>query len=872
MLEHGQDRPIVVVCAPAGYGKSTQISHWVDQQGLPCAWISLDKSHDELGAFLSQLEEAVSGWSSSAAEYLKMITTSSEPPLANYIADGVANRMDDASDEFILVFDDYQNISDASIHLFVESLLKLMPDSLRIALVSRRTPPIALSRLRSRNLVLDVRLEDLQFDSSEVYALVKTVTGVEIDDSLLKKLTEITEGWPAGLRMLLLALAGHKDMREYLMRFEGQVWQIQEYLVEEVLRQLPANTAKYVAATAIAERFSARLCETLVTSTDDDGLSGRQLIELIRNKGLFCIPLDDHGEWFRYHQIFRDLLLHQLRSQNSEAKIQQLHIRAGEWFDNQGDIEEAMQHFLQSGNSELAADTVLRHKSNLIARHEWRRMDRLISMLPTEVVEANAQLVMLLAWVSIRMGRLTRVFELAQIAEELVDSEELSGTPGTVTIAQYNALRGPLKYFAAEGQAALACAEKTLELLPLRHTFERGEATMIRGLSLQMLGDSAAGRKVLFEALETPGSEEEFFRARILAGLCYLSWSNGDLRQQLHFAKTLLDLGQTQHDAHAVVHACWFGGAAHYQLNQLDDAADFVRQAAAQKWWPHQRSYNNCVQILSQIHAVRGEYAKAHELSESLIVHSIEARSTYHLPEVQALQACLALANENHVAANKWAIEFDPEAPTAAYGYSVPALIAARILLESKLPGVQERAIGILDEHQSFYEKTNNSRFLIETLALQAVRYSRAGDEHTADQLLGRAVTLAEPGGFIRVFVDLGPDLVPLLNRLDLSDHQLRYVGTILAGFQGEGEKQQSDRIPGDASHEGNGLVESLSKRETEVLALLAKRLTNKEIGERLFIAPETVKRHAHNIFEKLNVNDRRAARVKAIGLGLVSG
>ena len=251
---------------------------------------------------------------------------SSEPPSANFIADSVSNRMDDASDEFILVFDDYQNITDAAIHLLIESLLMQMPDSLRIAIVSRRTPPIALSRLRSRNLVLDLRLQDLRFDRGAMHALAKAGVGIDVDEDILNKLEKISEGWPAGLRMLLLALAGHRDMRNYLMQFEGRVWQIQEYLVEEVLRKLPPDAAKHVATTAIVDRFSARLCETLITPASNDALSGSQLIDLIRTKGLFCIPLDEHGEWFRYHNIFRVLLLHQLQSQHSEPEIRQLRI------------------------------------------------------------------------------------------------------------------------------------------------------------------------------------------------------------------------------------------------------------------------------------------------------------------------------------------------------------------------------------------------------------------------------------------------------------------------------------------------------------------------------------------------------------------
>ena len=394
---------------------------------------------------------------------------------------------------------------------------------------------------------------------------------------------------------------------------------------------------------------------------------------------------------------------------------------------------------------------------------------------------------------------------------------------------------------------------------------------MLESMSLQILGDAATGRQKLYQLFEQSSVESARIRSRILIGLGYVNWMNGDLHEMQQDAKQLLKLGQSARYSYSIVHACWFMGAALYQLNDLDAAADVVQIITASKWWSHQRSYSNCIQIMSFIHAARGEHLQALELSEKLIDESMESSSTYFLSEARALQAELAHLHGDDSAATRWALEFEPGPPVIGWGFTVPALMAAKILRSSGAKDAQQKAVSILGEHESFYESTNNTRFLIETLTLRATLYASLGDEDTADQLLGRAVVLAQPGGFVRVFVDLGPGIVPLLNRLELNEQQLEYVGTILAGFQLDGDKQQSNKAAGASLQEPAGLSESLSKRETEVLQLLARRLTNKEIGERLFIAPETVKRHAHNIFEKLNVSSRAAARAKAIGLGLVS-
>jgi LuxR family maltose regulon positive regulatory protein len=871
LLADERKHPIIVVSAPAGYGKTTQISQWIAQTGARCAWISLEKSHNDLGVFLQNFALCMDGWSSTAAGTLRKILNVTELPPGNLIADEISVEMEVSEDDLILVLDDFHEIHDTSVHRFVESLLMRMPRSLRVAIISRRSPPIALGRLRSQNLVLDVRLQDLQFNRNSTQALVKSHTGEDVDAQLLDKLEAISEGWPAGLRMLLLARSRDMDLNTYVAQFKGQVWQIQEYLIEEVLRQLPPEVAKNIGITAILGRFSSGLCETLIGSSEDAGVSGKQFIELIRNKGLFCIPLDESGEWYRYHHLFRELLLRQIQSRYSEPEIRKFHSRAANWLDGEGQIEEAVRHFVLAEDLERAVDVVLRHRDSLVLTHQWRRLDRLLNSLPSETVEKNLELLMLLCWSSSRLGRVNQEVELATKVRSLIDKADQDGTTDDAVNGQSYAQYSVVEYYWGNGEAALACAEKALALLPLGYTFARAEATMMLGASLQMVGRAADGRRALLEAFERPSSESELMRARTVTGFCYLNWINGDLRELQSYAVTLLDMGQAHDDAHAVVHACWFAGAAEYQFNELDAAEELVAKALAEKWWPHHNSYSYCVQIMSMIHSARGDHAAGLEVIENLIAQSLESRATSQIPNIHALRARLALASGDTATATDWAQEFELGTITAGYEILVPALLAARILLHSEQTEAQAKVEAILQEHQNFYESTNNKRFLIETLALRAMQCAATGDDKSAEPLLRRAVTLAKPGGFVRVFVDLGPDIIPLLNRLQLDEQQLKYVGTILAGFQSEVEEQQSDKPAGARFQDTAGLSEALSKREQEVLELLALRLTNKEIGERLFIAPETVKRHAHNIFEKLNVSSRQAARAKAIGLGLVS-
>lgn len=870
-LEDRRKYPIVVVSAPAGYGKSTQISHWVEQTGTPCVWISLDDFHDDLGAFLSLLEAGLKSWSPTTAELLRKIGNTANLPSVNHIADAVATNINAVGKELVLVFDDYHQIQNAAIHLMVESILVRMPSSLRIAILTRRTPPLALSRLRSRNLVLDIRMQDLQFDRSETQALVNTAIDSVIEAKTLNNIHELTEGWPTGLRMLLLSLEAKNDVREYLANFEGRIWQIQDYLLEEVMNQLPEGIADRIYKTAILDRFSEDLIDAMLPAEGEDDPSGQEILRLIREKGLFCIPLDERAEWFRYHHLFQDVLLTRCKSLVTNEDMKDLYLRAAAWFDSVGDIEESMRYCLKAGDFRLAEDIIFRHGRVLNERHDSTRIDRLLKMLPTAVLERNIDLLALLGWNANRLGRITQMVDVIQLAEKRYSEIGVSKADDNNWLGQICAIRSLPEAHVGDFKTALASSKKALELLPSNFAFERAETTMVQGLILQMMGDNAAGRDWLYHALDSFGTESDRIRSRMLIGLCYMNWMNGDLHDMQHHAKSLLALGRSADLQYSLVHACAFSGAALYQLNDLDAAADVVQSVTAEKWWPHQRSYSSCVQIMSLIYAIRGEHSHALALSEVLVEESLELGSTYYLPEVEALQAELAYARGDLSAATHWALECEPGQLTAEIGFSVPALIAARILIQVNSDDAHQKADAILQKHRGFYESTYNKRFLSETLALQAVLRSKYGKIDDAMELLGRAVRQAEVGGFIRLFVDQGPSIIPLLNRLELKEQQLEYVGTILAGFAHDGGEQQSDNAAKQSQHENAGLLEPLSKRESEVLELLARRLTNKEIGERLFISPDTVKRHAHNIFAKLNVSSRREARAKAVGLGIVS-
>jgi len=845
--------PIVVVAAPAGYGKSSVASRWVERIGHPCVWVSLDVQDNDLHIVLEYLAVGLADHCPVAAEHLLHYCQAPELPPAKLIASRLSADFQDFAKPIAVVLDDYHTIHDQQIHELVDSLLQLMPPTLQIAIVGRSTPPLTLGRLRSRGLVADVRLTDLRLDKENQRVLVEAITGMTLGPDQLDKLHSITDGWPVGLRLLLHARPVDSDISSHLESFDGNIWQIQDYLTQEVLNALAEPIWELLLRTSILKQFSPELCDALLGESNAAGPSGREAVDTILEKQLFCIPLSRDGQWFRYHRQFQDLLLNCLNDRFSREEIRSFHRRAAAWYDANDFPEDAIYHCLQENDESRAGEVIIRRGAMLQESQQWSRLGRLLAMLSKETIHDNVDLLMLLVWTSDKAGRVEHAIELTELAEEVLSHAE-ANEQSRINHGQISAARCLAELHLGTTEAALKFARHALDVLPQTFSYERGLATFGEGYALQTLGRGSEGMTILRIALQNAANDKE--AARILYGMCFLHWANADLAGLDRDSRSLRSLGKDSKLRETFMWASWWGGAAMYLKNNLDAAESVVLEVAEDLWPIDFIAHASCVHIQALVHAARGDTEAAQQLAFKLAEKCISARGTTYLPDVQALQAELAFAVGDVAPAVKWALNESFEVPFLGYGLIAPGLIAARILVASDSTKALQKADNLLRVYQEFYESTHNTRYLIETLALRALYQSRTGEDDAALSAMSRALDLAQPSGLLRLFIDLGPDIVPLLNRLDVQKNRLRFVGTILA-----------DVDPGKAV----GLPELLSQREQEVLELLGNRLSNKEIGERLFISPATVKRHTHSIYEKLNVSDRHEAVAKAAGLGLLA-
>jgi LuxR family maltose regulon positive regulatory protein len=876
-------RLLTLVSAPAGCGKTTLVSAWLDTWDGPSAWLSLDERDSDLTAFLSYFIASIRTiFPQAGPESASLLRAASLPPVP-VIGNSLINDLSRVDQPFILVLDDYHSIHEPSVHELLTELLRHPPEGLHLALVTRRDPPLPLARIRARGLVTEIRTLDLRFTTSEVQALLQQWTGTRAGEATVSLLSKKTEGWITGLRLALLSLRHPGDLDDLVSKLQGSSNYVTDYLVSEVLSRLPLALQDLLVKSSILDRFCGPLCDALQQASDmgppfratgAPGQGGRAYLERLAKEHLFVVPLDDQGEWYRCHHLFQQFLLHQLRRQLAADQITALHVRAADWFAQNGLIEDALHHALAAGDVARAIRWVAEYRHTLMNRDDWQRLTRWVRLFPRAVVEAEPELLIAEAWtkqvqwqVPEMAARLARIETLlAEAPASLAETHPLQ--------SETNALRAAGLAFSAATEDSLSYLEGILSTIPRQHYYVRGYASMLLGCAYQMNGDLGAAVALASEGLqEIPISD--IFQTRLLGMLSMVYWMDADLENLLLTATRCLAISRQADAVLSMTASHHYLGCVHYHRNNLDAAASAFAAAVDRPYLTHALTLAYCGVGLASTYQAQGQPDRAWEAADSIVVHMRETQNALLLPAVQAFQAELAARQGRLEEASRWVEQVGSALrPSGLPGFFGPQLALPKILLAQNTAKSRQQAAEYLPKLRAFLESIHNTRFLIETLALQALLYEAEGNRPNALDALAQAIIPAQPGGFIRLFVDLGPQLEPLLVQLAQDGVTPAYIAQILDAFpvpappEGDLSLAVMPQLTQRRSHPE--LVETLTNREMDVLLLLAERLTNKEIAQRLGISSETVKRHASSLYQKLDVHNRRQAAARARALGLL--
>lgn len=867
-LDRGLQHPLVVISAPAGFGKTTLVSSWLETCPLPSAWLSLDGRDSDLRVFLEYLLAAIESPFPGSVRDTRSLIAANSPLQGLDIAHSLANELDELDRELVLVLDDYHTIGDLQVHEFLDALLQHPPQGLHIVLVSRLDPPLPLSQLRGRGRITELRGPELRFSGEESRAFIDQRTVVPLGDKAVALLIERTEGWAAGLNLALLALNPYADVDHQIERWRSPGKLIADYLLQEVLAKIPNEVEGFLVRTSILDDMCESLCDAVMELDEVSKHRGGTYLEWLVQANLFVEPLDEPQGWYRYHHLFRELLRSRLLQQLDDEEINALHMRASAWNASHGRIELAIHHALAGNGTLEAVRLVAQHRHRLLNAEQRPRLERWLWLFSETIVAQHPDLLLAKAWLS-SFGRAASgtMLETAAQAEALVEQMTEQPERARQLRGEIDVLRSIMKGLRADDpQGVTALTARALEVLPRAWYLLRGEAWLHQALAYQMLGRLDCALAILTSAQEEDHAAYGVPRSRILCSSCFVHWIAADIDGLLIAAHQSLETCGPSCHYETSTWSHYFLSSAYYLQNQLEAAEQHANSVLEQRYAGHPTCVLNSAFVLAAVHQARGRPERARSVLALASGFLQETHSEPIVPVYQGFDAELAMRQGDMETAKRWAATFGPIVPfyIMSFFYAVQ-LTSPKVNLALNTPASRDRAARELSKLHEFVTSTHNTRFTIDVLAMQAMLHVAEGDERAALEALEQAVVLARPGHIIRVFADLGPRLTPLLVRLRGRGVARHFIDQIM-----EAMPANTGAGPAIPMEDRSVLVESLTPREMDVLELLAQRMTDKEIAAQLHISSRTVMRHTANLYQKLGVNNRRDCVTVANSLGIL--
>jgi LuxR family maltose regulon positive regulatory protein len=874
-LEKNRRRPLSLVCAPAGYGKSTLLSSWLETSVSSSSWLTLDENDNDLELFITYFVAALQTQFPDALKQTTAMTNCHYPLSLEALANCLINEINQICHPFVLILDDYHLLRNNSIHKLVFKLLQYQPRPLHLVLSTRFDPPLQLPLLRARNQITEIRMTDLRFSLEETERFIGKVMGREPDSRMIAELKEKTEGWAAGIRLAMFAIRHNSDLKYTVSTLPFESRYISDFLFTEVLAAIPLDLKDYLLTSSILDRFCAPLCEALCPPVDRQMECKAEAIHFInwlKTSELFVVPLDEQGLWFRYHHIFKHFLQQWLKRQCGEREITGLHRQASQWFAENSLIEEAIRHALAGKDPEKGAVLVERNRHQWLNEDKFTVLERSFNLLPYEIVRYRPKLLMVKAWIACLRYNFSVLPYLLE-AVEMLSGNELAdqGIEG-----EFDALQAILLFWKGRIKESVQRFQRAICNIPEQCIGVRNEVEIYIATASQMLGQGEEAARIYKEKLFNEKSDGTR-KARIVGSLIFIYLLEGNLDKAETYLLMLVDLGNRICNSYILGWGYYLLGYICYVRNDLTSAGRHFLQAIENRYSMDLNapidSYVGLLLVYQateqpdQLHAtVREmvEFARQSNIPESIdLTNSALARLSILEGDAQKAQRYL----------NKIVLKSDTG--PILFWLESPAITECRVLVETSSETSLKEAIKKIERLWRLCKETHNTPQMIELLLLEAMTMQRLHQPQKALAALEKAVMLAQPGGFVRPFMNSGKPIADLLKQLLQTNRSVDAVQSLLGSFY----SLESAAKPADSFNEfvmqpweNNQAIDNpLTNREFEIIEFLGQGLKNKEIAAKLFISSETVKRHTANIFRKFDVHTRQQAVLKALRQGILN-
>jgi LuxR family maltose regulon positive regulatory protein len=857
LLDSGCWRPMTLVSAPVGYGKSTLVSQWLSHidRKYPSSWLSLDEHDNDLRMFLIYLVAAIQKLFPKALEETSLLLKAIILPPLPVLVRTLVNELEKAPQRFILALDNYHNINEDSIHELLIEFLLHPPKSIHLVLISRTDPPFELLKLQASQRISIVRAQALNFTVSETMAYMQEIIDTPVDEQIARNLTQRTEGWVTGLHLITLSIHDSASLTSISKSMLGEQ-QTLDYLAAEALSRQPDDIQAWLLKTSILDHFCADLCQAVCKTNEDDptvGLGGEDFIQWLTQSNLFVMSLDSGGKWYRYHHLFQELLLNHLRDAVDSETITSMHMKASHWFAEHNRIEEAIQHARMAGDLKSAAEIIEQNRQTILEIDQWFLLKKWLSLLPEPVKLQRPEILMAQIWIYFYQLNLYPIRSLIERIELILGTDYSN----QVLWGEINFFRGYFAYLQGQDSQAIEYLTKSLDLIPESLHHNRGEAELHYALSLHMAGRKNEALDRLHSWLKSKRYLTGIRRTRLWAGIYFIHLLEGNLPEVVYPAQQCHMLA-TQHQlSYAESWANYIQANQLFMQNDLEAMIQETSWLIEHRYTMHIRAAIDSMCALALCFQLIGETKKAEETYRLLLEYARETDDPTAILIASSCQAHLSLIQGDPISALGWlhTTDLSADAGIMLWWIEVPRLTACRVLIAEGSQKSLRKAITQLISYKDENLEFHNTYQVIVILSLLAQAYHKQDNELQALAALEEALALGEIGGWIQPFMEAGTPIAGLLRRLKKQDtigNIGDYIDQILVTFQISRSSTSGSILPDQIS--------SLTERELQILRLLSTEITTQEIADHLVVSLATVRTHMKKLYKKLDAHSRMEA------------
>ncbi len=871
-LNSGLSRKLILVSAPAGYGKTTLLSDWINQNKIPASWLSLDNSDNDPAVFLGYVISGIQNIHQDFGQSALRLLNSPTSPSVESIASLLINELLNISQNFLLVLDDFHLIKSNEILKLVTYLLEHIPGNIHIAILTRSDPALSLSRLRSQYQLVELRSSDLSFSANDISILFnkKLRLGLSIED--VYSLETKTEGWIAGLQLTALSMLGRENISEFIQDLKGDNRYIMDYLMEEVLKIQTDDIKEFLLRTSILEQMSAPLCNAVLNINDS-----QLILETLEKNNMFVIPMDEQRSWYRYHHLFADLLKQRLLLL-SEPYLENLHNKACEWFEQNGMYEFALKNALTIKNYDKSIQIL-----GGIAESMWENglhtsILKFCDLIPDHLVKKNPTLCLYFSWILITTDELQKAEPFLTSAENITTKIINDPHSSADIVKSNNKLLSKisvafayLNTFAMSPDKVLDYARTAMKFLSDDDSLWLGWIWYSVGMVEMSKGDIEQGATTLRKSLDySKKSNNLYLISEIAYEIAYHEMRHGHYKAAYKHCSDLLNYMKVNGYSEIVKAEWTYTGLitlmSVFQCvwTDLDSAWENVK--TAYNLSKNEKNITQRIKVLLAFSYVLyarddkpGAINKLNELEE--VMKQFDA--SHHVTDTYTGWMIRILIDSDQIdKANDFVKEHGLGLnKKISYKEEFSYINYVRLLLaQNKL----NEAETMISDLYSLAHSGNRIETLVYLKIYSAILYKLTGDQQKAVRSLIEAMEYAANEDLLIFF------LFDLNYTIDL----LEEVYKIQAAGKTKIPKEFIDKLRGaiekKKSRQKIQLKLELTDRESDTLKLIAENMMNQEIADKLFVSVNTVKTHLKNIYLKLGVDSRANAVTKAKELRLI--